>query len=375
MKNSKRILGVILSLMMLVNIFAVSAFAGYPDDAACALIITPDKTNYSAGDEVTFTVSVKASSEVGEMRVSGQFEMGYDAAGLEPYSTSKEVADHGFAVDSYFEGTFDPTISQVAFHQALTEGLGSAVTEGKSWTQLISFMLADVGPENSLSKACETDAIPLFTFKMRVPATAADGNYTIGFNQFGYEGSYSAYANDKINDGLYGNSGTDYGYSVPYLYDFGEATITVGEGGSTPPSVSVVNTTTQVQWGEAGKLRVAFRGNILGYDASADLLTGSTTDLNKLTEIGVMFSKTNSAPTRENGATVVKAYTIYDFTSGGYFFRAIVENVPYDSTETLYANAYVIYDGNEITATNGVTATTGAAEYSRAIGNGLTPKA
>lgn len=148
------------------------------------------------------------------------------------------------------------------------------------------------------------------------------------------------------------------------------------EGAAPAPSVTVENVATQVQWQDkdAGLMRVAFRGNIKGYDATADLVPGSTTELNKLTEIGVMFSKTDATPTKEEGATVVPAYTIYDFTTGGYFYRAVVGSVEYNSSETLYANAYIVLDGTTYTASNGVINTTGAAQYARAIGNGMAAK-
>lgn len=156
-------------------------------------------------------------------------------------------------------------------------------------------------------------------------------------------------------------------------------TVEYATGGSTPeptPTVTVENLDTQAQWQDkdAGLMRVAFRGNIKGYDATKDLVAGSTTELNKLTEIGVMFSKTDSTPTKEEGATVVPAYTIYDFTTGGYFYRAVVGSIDYQSAETLYANAYIVLDGTTYTATNAVISTTGAAEYTRATGNGMAAK-
>ena len=58
MKTSKKILGVLLALAMLVNVFAVFSFAAAPD-SAIDLTITPDKESYSAGEVVTFTVSEK----------------------------------------------------------------------------------------------------------------------------------------------------------------------------------------------------------------------------------------------------------------------------------------------------------------------------
>jgi len=165
-------------------------------------------------------------------------------------------------------------------------------------------------------------------------------------------------------------------------------------GGSTPTpppatTISVENLATQVQWQDkdAGLMRVAFRGNIKDYDATTDLVSGSTTELNKLTEIGVVFSKTDSTPTLEevvydtdgkvastSPCTPVPAYTIYDFTSGGYFYRAVVGSIDYTSTETLYANAYIVYDGTTYTATNAVISTTGAQAYANGVANNMPAK-
>ncbi len=151
------------------------------------------------------------------------------------------------------------------------------------------------------------------------------------------------------------------------------------EGGVTPPPaqdpITVENISTQVQWQskDEGLMRVAFRGNIKNYDLN--LVDGSQTEIADIAEMGVVYSKSNTNPTvgGEN-CTAAPAWTIYDFTTGGYFFRAVVGNYPYDNTETLYANAYIIIDGQTITASNGVTSTTGAAEYARATALGMATK-
>ena len=151
------------------------------------------------------------------------------------------------------------------------------------------------------------------------------------------------------------------------------------EGGVTPPPaqdpITVENISTQVQWQskDEGLMRVAFRGNIKGYTPA--FAAGSTTEIADITEMGVVYSKSNTNPTvgGEN-CTAAPAWTIYDFTTGGYFFRAVVGNYPYDNAETLYANAYIIIDGQTITASNGATSTSGAAEYARATTLGMATK-
>lgn len=151
------------------------------------------------------------------------------------------------------------------------------------------------------------------------------------------------------------------------------------EGGVTPPPagdpITVENISTQVQWQskDEGLMRVAFRGNIKNY--TLNLADGSETEIADIAEMGVVYSKSNTNPTvgGEN-CTAAPAWTIYDFTTGGYFFRAVVGNYPYDNADTLYANAYIIIDGQTITASNGATSTSGAAEYARATALGMATK-
>ena len=150
------------------------------------------------------------------------------------------------------------------------------------------------------------------------------------------------------------------------------------EGGTTPPPatdpITVENISTQVQWQDkdAGKMRVAFRGNIKNYDLN--LVDGSQTEIADISEMGVVYSKSNADPT-VGGAncSYAPAWTIYDFTSGGYFFRAVVGNYQYDNAETLYAKAYIVIDGQTIYAPSAMT-TTGAQAYAAGVANGMSAK-
>lgn len=149
------------------------------------------------------------------------------------------------------------------------------------------------------------------------------------------------------------------------------------EGGVTPPPanpITVENISTQVQWQDkdAGKMRVAFRGNIKNY--TLNLAGGSETEIADIAEMGVVYSKSNADPT-VGGANCsnAPAWTIYDFTNGGYFFRAVVGNYQYDNAETLYAKAYIVIDGQTIYAPSAMT-TTGAQAYAAGVANGMSAK-
>ena len=357
MKTSKKVLGVVLTLIMLVNVFAVSVFAAYPDDAAVALIVKTDKASYAAGETVVLTVSTKATAEIGGMRIGGQYELGYNSAALEPFdATNTKLEGQGFAADAHFATSYNPDYSQAVFN----DKAGSAPTDGKGWDSVILYCIADDG---ATAKDCADAEATLFTIKMKIPAGAADGTYTIGFNQYGYEENYSAYATSATED-RYGNDGSSYGKE--YLYDFGVAEFTVGEGGSTgpvEPTVKVNNLSTQVQWAnkDAGLMNLGFRGQIAdGYNAETD--KDGTTGVNgganlaKLTEVGFYLNNTK-----------YQAYTIYNFVDGGYFYRVVVGNVSYDSETEFSAQAYVVIDGTEYKADDATTiTTTGKAQYERA---------
>lgn len=358
MKISKKILGVALVLTMILNVFAVGAFAAFPDDTAVKLMVSTDKETYAQGDEIVLTVSEQVISAIGTMYIGGQYEFAYNSAVVEPYSTSGELGDHGFAA---IQEGYDSSISGVQI-PAQSSGATVAGTDAT-----ICYVVGD-----SSVAFDATSKVDLFTVKMKIKADAPDGTYTIGFNPAGYE-ECNAFSNDGIGmGGLYGTDASALGFPVANMYEYGSVTITVGAGGSTEPeqpTVKVNNLSTQVQWAnkEAGLMNVGFRGQIAeGYDASADK-AGTTgpnggDNLAKLTEVGFYL----------NG-TKYQAYTIYNFVDGGYFYRVVVGNVSYDSEATFSAQAYVMIDGQEYKA-DASFETTGKAQYERAITVGMEAK-
>ena len=80
MKISKKILGVVLVLTMILNVFAVGAFAAFPDDTAVKLMIATDKETYAPGDEIVLTVSEQNS--IGNwFELVGQIILTFNAQG------------------------------------------------------------------------------------------------------------------------------------------------------------------------------------------------------------------------------------------------------------------------------------------------------
>ena len=162
-----------------------------------------------------------------------------------------------------------------------------------------------------------------------------------------------------------------------------------GSGSTPAPQMTIVNASTQVQWQDkaTGKLRLGFRGNV--QNLVPDFVEGSTKDITNIKCMGIVYSTTVKNPTVKNevksstvnGETVyyceasdnctnVPTRTLYDFTSGGYFFRSVVGGVGKDDATVFYANAYMVLpDDTIVYATNGATETSGKAQYERAQAN------
>lgn len=353
MKNSKRILGVALALIMIFNVFAIGTFAAYPEDTAVKLGLKTDKATYAQGEEVTITFTVQAIDEVGDIYQGGQYEIGYNSAVLVPYSTSTALTDH-----SYTEliGGTNSGISVVQFEAACL-GNGSWLDETAAaaygWDTMINYSIGDDGSATANPAA----GVDVFSIKMKIADDAANGTYTIGFNAGGYEG-YNAYVSDVTNMGLYGTSASDMGFSVPNMYEYGTATFTVGE------EKVVKHADTMAQWNDkdAGTINVGLVGKFAFADIPITFNAKGTSE--NVTAVG--------AKVTINGTTGDKTTNyVYDVNEDGseYWFRAVVEGVPCTSTETISVVYYVVCDGE--TYESDAFTTTGAEVYAEAIANGM----
>ena len=364
MKISKKILGVVLVLTMILNVFAVGAFAAFPDDTAVKLMIATDKETYAPGDEIVLTVSEQVISAIGTVYIGGQYEIAYNGAAVEPYSTSGDLDPHGFTA---IQEGYDSSISGVQI-PAQSSGASLAGTD-----TTICYVVGD-----SSVAIDATNKVDLFTVKMKIKADAPDGTYTIGFNPAGYE-ECNAFSNDGIGmGGLYGTDASALGFPVPNMYEYGSVTFTVGEGGSTGPdqpteiNVAVKNLDPKVQWRAAGSndLYIGFEGELSGFTKDQ-----AATVIASISDLGIEFSSTDATL-----ATSIKATTnvVYDFTAddaGVYKFRAVVRKAMTDAdaagtiTHNLYARAYVtIGDKAPITASD-IISTTIHDEYTEGVNN------
>ena len=367
MKISKKILGVALVLTMILNVFAVGAFAAFPDDTAVKLMLSTEKETYKQGDTVVLTFSEQVIAALGSMSIGGQYEIAYNNAVFAPFSATSDVLDdQGF---SAIQAGYDAGISGVQLPGNATEP--STLYD---WNESICYQ---VGDDGTVFDA--TNKTDLFTLKLKIKADAPNGTYTIGYNPAGYE-AMNAFSNDGAGfGGLYGTDASVFGLPVANTYEYGTVTITVGEGGGstdtedpTEPTVAIRNLDTKVQWKEAGSndLLIGFEGELSGFTKDQ-----AATVIASISELGFEFSSTDASL-----ATNIKATTnvVYDFTAddaGVYKFRAVVRKAMTDAdaageiTHNLYARAYVTIGDKAPVKASDIISTTIYKEYTEGVDN------
>lgn len=352
MKTSKKILGVLLALAMLVNVFAVFSFAAAPD-SAIDLTITPDKASYSAGDTVTFTVSEKVIAAVGDMRIGGNYAIGYNASVIDMLNpTSQDLADYSF---NAIQSGYDSTISTVLL-PADNIAAGDTIDEGHDWNTVTVLSVAD---DNGVTTFDATAGVDLFTFQMKLSDTVADGDYVVGFNVGSYK-NYNAYSNDAANSCVAGYD-DDYGYGTTANYGFVNATIHVGSAAS-----SILNPfKSQIRFDKNadGTYANTFDVRQLAVVSKADFENtfGATVEAQKaaIAEVGFVFARTSTVASFDVDAakaliesgTAAAGYTkkTVDYITtnavvgaGNYGFSCIVEDIPEaDKADGLNALAYI----------------------------------
>lgn len=366
MKTSKKILGVVLALVMLVNVFAMFSFAAAPD-SAIDLTITPDKASYSAGDIVTFTVSEKVESVVGEMRIGGNYAIGFNSNVIEMLKPeSQDLADYSFTA---LQAGYDAQISTVLLHEDNIAG-GDTLDSGHDWNKVTVLSVGD----DLLTGFDATAGVDLFTFQMKISDTAADGDYVVGFNIGSYINSNGC-VNDQTWGGVYGydeeSAGMDYGYGTTVNYGFTNATIHIGSAAAAPV-LSTAGRQVKMDVADGAVVEHTEQLRVVSSISNDDWNNyfANTTDeaatTNKLVEVGIVatqgaFDMEAAKTAAQQGKGVHGDYTVatttyIQNTGSDYRFGARIEyqtNV-FDTTYVAFAKylnaegaeAYVFYDAS-----------------------------
>lgn len=340
MKNSKRILGVALALIMIFNVFAVGTFAAFPDDTAVKLAIRSDKATYAQGEVITLTFSEQVIAEVGPMLIGGQYDIGYNSSVFELLSDDIEkLESHNFVA---IADGYDAGISGVQIPSS------AGVSDIYGWDTAVTW---NVGDDSTSFDA--TEMTDLFTVQIKVKDDAANGTYTIGFNPAGYEG-YNAYSADAANGGLYGVSGTDMGLSVANMYEYGTCEITVGAEAPVEYDLKWV----QNQWRNSVNVEGAYDVGVkFGFDVS---------------DIDIQFEGTRSTNVARVGAKIYDANGdemtgpfesefVYEVGTE-YHYRVILEGLAKDDTAEYTITPYLVYTDESLDVVYGETVTVCAAD-------------
>ena len=75
----KKSISIVITLMLLVNVFAFSAFAAVPSGNAIALTLSAEDKAYAAGETVMVTLSIETTSAVSGL-YAGEIEVAYDSS-------------------------------------------------------------------------------------------------------------------------------------------------------------------------------------------------------------------------------------------------------------------------------------------------------
>lgn len=351
MKTAKKVLGVLVALAMLLNVFAMMSFAMTPD-TAIDLLISADKASYKQGDTVTFTVSVETTDSITELLLNGNYPIAYDGNVIKPIGAVD-------ALDAYnivnIQPGYDSTISGV--FPLNEDNCPSGLTwDNQSWNAGIMLSLAD-----DATSFAANGKVDMFTFQMKIADDAADGDYVVGFNGSLYA-TYDAYLN-----GYFGATGDESGVSEANTYGYGTVTIHVGE---TAAASIIKDGGAQIRFRGIGQ-----NGTVADYKGEFDVRTVATisqadfvanfgTDANaieKITDIGFVYATATNVPAFDadtakgvaegTAATgYVKApvnYIQHAADGDDYRFTCLIRNIAdADKNETVNALAYVCYDGN-----------------------------
>lgn len=347
MKTTKKVVGVLVALAMLMNVFAMMSFAMTPD-TAYELSITADKTSYNPGDMVTFTVSVETDASISEIRIDGTFAIGYNKSVLGAPTDGDLFELSGYNV--------------IALQPGLDEGMSGMgvieptnIDEGHGWD---AGLLLGIGSDATTFAA--DGKVDLFTFQMKVLDTAANGDYSVAFCKTSFENAESYF-----NDAFTFDPETA-GVSTANVFAFNGTTVHVGAA-------------TEASFIKDGGAQIRFRGigstgTVADYKDEFDVRTVATisqddfvanfgTDENaiaKITDIGFVYATAANVPTfdlatakavAEGTASegyVKKAVQSIQHAGDGevYKFTCLIENIAdADKEQTVNALAYVCFDG------------------------------
>lgn len=311
MKTTKKVLGIVIALAMLLNVFALGVFAAYPADTAVKLYVTADSDTYAAGDTITFTVWANATEEVGDISLASTLEFGYDSAVLAPLATSNTAADHGVtpAADKATGYASGDSLVVVDYETMSEIDAGQKASYG--WDKLI--MVAAVENATPVYVPATGDTpVELYSFQMKVVDGAADGTYTFGVNEYCF-GNWNGYIGSSNFGSFYGgtdNNASEVGASATYGFEAVPVTFSIGAGKIVFHEKAQHNTKLTT----ADTAVLGFVGNFDKNDVGGFTFESNGTTLTNVTEVGVTLDIAGvGTQTKTTDAVYLKSGTVYNF--------------------------------------------------------------
>jgi hypothetical protein len=337
--------------MLLCNVFTVLSTAAVADNYAVKMSVSTDKEVYSAGETAIVSVYVEGSSRGGYdlTKISAaNIAFGWNNAVLGISAADKATALTGAGMD------VDVTNSGIKTHSSDIDASEAAY----GWNEIMNYGLI-----LNKTATCASINDVAFTVAIEIADDAADGDYYFGISSYYMSNADDSYAfaltSEEMGDGIYGNC-YEADLGVDAMYDLSDAVakITVGKA----EEKVVKHADTMAQWNnkEAGLINVGLVGKFSAEDIAIAFDTKGTST--NVTAVG--------AKVTINGKTEDKTTNfVYDVKGdeSEFWFRAVVEGVPYDATEEISVVYYVVCDG-ETYESDAIT-TTGAEVYADAIAN------
>lgn len=300
MKTSKKVLSVLMTLAILVNVFAVFSSAMAPD-TAIELTLGVDKAAYAPGDTVTVTIYEETADDITTLGFNGNYPIAYDSSVIQTIGDVDNLDAYNIVA---LQPGYDSTISGVFAIDS------SAIDAANKWNAGFMLSLAD-----DASTYAVTNKVPVLTFQVKIADNAPNGDTVIGINRGSFE-SYEAYVN-----GYFGITGGESGVKQANTYACG--TVTVHVGTSAPAGPVVAKAKSQVKMTATSTTTVAdeFSFRVISKISDSDWDTyfkntgDKTATTDYITAVGMVAYKGAGAFDADTAKRVVAGESVADYTA------------------------------------------------------------
>ncbi len=300
MKTSKKVLSVLMTLAILVNVFAVFSSAMAPD-TAIELTLGVDKAAYAPGDTVTVTIYEETADDITTLGFNGNYPIAYDSSVIQTIGDVDNLDAYNIVA---LQPGYDSTISGVFPIDS------SEIDSANKWNAAFMLSLADDATTYKVTKK-----VPVLTFQVKIADNAPNGDTVIGINRGSFV-SYEAYVN-----GYFGITGGESGVKQTNTYACGTVTIHVGAPAPAGPAVTKAKSQVKMTATSATTVADEFSFRVISKISDSDWDTyfkntgvaDATTDY--ITAVGMVAYKGAAAFDAETAKSVVAGALVADYAA------------------------------------------------------------